>query len=96
MAHRIGPERLRELEPHCVGIAALHLPETGLVDYRLVTEALARRLTSSGGTLRCGVHVDRVVERATASLETTGGDVSADTVVVCAGVHADRLARAEG
>ena len=96
-AHRIGPERLRELEPHCVGVAALHLPGTGLVDYRLVAAALARRVTLGGGAIRCGVRAERMVETGDGVLvETTGGELAAGTVVACAGVHADGLARAEG
>ncbi len=96
-ARRIGAAALRELEPHCAGIAALHLPETGLVDYRLVARALARRLSASGGTLRCGVRVGRISESPHGvRLETTDGDVIAERVVACAGVHADDLARADG
>src|SRR5581483_2704642 len=38
---KIGPERLRELEPHAAGIAAIHVPEAGIVDYRAVCRRLA-------------------------------------------------------
>lgn len=97
VAHRIGPERLRELEPHCIGVAALHLPGTGIVDYRLVTAALARRLEAGGGSLRCGIRVERIVEDAHGiRVETTAGEFSADRAIACAGVHADRLAGADG
>jgi L-2-hydroxyglutarate oxidase LhgO len=97
VAHRIGPERLRELEPHCIGVAALHLPGTGIVDYRLVTSALARRLEAGGGSLRCGVEVQRIVEESQrVRVETTAGELSADRVIACAGVHADHLAGADG
>lgn len=89
---RIGPERLRELEPHCAGIAAVHLPETALVDYRLVTAALARQLVELEGRLSLGVRVDALHERAgSVVVETSAGTVEAGHVLACAGVHADAL-----
>ncbi|HSC90585.1 MAG TPA: L-2-hydroxyglutarate oxidase [Gaiellaceae bacterium] len=95
-AERIGPERLRELEPHCVGASALHLPGTGLVDYRLVAAALARRLENAGGTLRTGTRVLALHENRGVRLATDAGEIAADLAIVCAGVHADRLAGGHG
>ena len=47
---RIGPERLHELEPHAAGVAALHVPETGIVNYRAVCERLGQRVREADGT----------------------------------------------
>jgi (S)-2-hydroxyglutarate dehydrogenase len=94
---RIGPERLRELEPHCAGIAALHIPDTGLVDYRIVSSALARRLEELGGRLMLGVRVCRLHERlGGVAVETSAGAVDARHVLSCAGVHADSFADRAG
>jgi (S)-2-hydroxyglutarate dehydrogenase len=91
-AERIGPERLRELEPHCNGVAALHLPGTGLVDFRLVSEALRRRLEERGGRIALTVRVDALRERPqSTAVETSAGTVEARHVLACAGVHADAL-----
>jgi L-2-hydroxyglutarate oxidase LhgO len=91
-AERIGPERLRELEPHCVGVAALHLPGTGLVDFKLVAEALAGEFEQSGGQIAFGARVDDLDERAdSVVLRSEAGEVEASYVVACAGVHADAL-----
>lgn len=93
---RIGPERLRELEPHCLGVAALHVPTTGLVDYTLVTEALGRRLEALGGRVEVGIRVEALTERADGVLvDTDRGVLAAARVVTCAGVHADALVGAE-
>ncbi len=93
VAERIGPERLRELEPHCQGLAALHLPETGIVEFRLVAEALARRLESAGTPVVLGAAVHRLGERPGGLVvETTQGEIEASYAVACAGVHADQLA----
>lgn len=92
-AQLIGPERLRELEPHVAGVAALHSPQTSVVDFSLVAEAYAADIRSTGGEILLRREV-LGIRRAAGStlLETPGGDVEARHVVVCAGVHADRLA----
>ena len=61
----IGPERLRELEPHAAGIRALHVPGTGIVDYGLVARAYADDIEGAGGEILLGRTVERIerVER---------------------------------
>src|SRR5690348_3297806 len=44
-----GRERLRELEPHAEGLCAIHVPESGIVDYRAVCERMAARIHERGG-----------------------------------------------
>jgi L-2-hydroxyglutarate oxidase len=94
---RIGPDELRELEPHCAGIAALHLPSTGILDYRLVAGALWRLIEAGGGTVRFGTRVERVHDRnGTVVAETAAGELEASYAIACAGVHSDRLVEASG
>jgi (S)-2-hydroxyglutarate dehydrogenase len=93
----IGPEHLREIEPHAGGIAALRVPEEGIVDYPAVCAALAGLIGAAGGrvVLRAGVHALRRQDRGWV-VETTAGEFAADFVVGCAGLHADRIARLGG
>jgi L-2-hydroxyglutarate oxidase LhgO len=49
----IGAERLKELEPHASGIKGLHVPETGIIDYKKVAEAYAARVRTAGGIFAC-------------------------------------------
>jgi L-2-hydroxyglutarate oxidase len=94
---RIGPDELRELEPHCAGIAALHLPSTGILNYRLVAEALRGRIEAGGGTVRFGERVERLDDRGVAVVaETSAGDLQASYAIACAGVQSDRLVEASG
>jgi L-2-hydroxyglutarate oxidase LhgO len=89
---RVSRGRLHELEPHCAGIAALHVPGTGLVDYSLVAAALRRQLEKLGGRVALGVRVDALQERsACVVVATSAGVVEAQHVLACAGVHADTL-----
>ena len=93
----IGPERLRELEPHAAGIRGLHCPSTGIVDFPLVAAAYARDIEEAGGEILLGREVTGVVTRGgRVLLQTPGGDVDARHAVACAGVYADRAARLMG
>jgi L-2-hydroxyglutarate oxidase len=89
----IGRERLRELEPHVAGVAALHVLETGVVDYAHVCRALANEIAAAGATIRLGCSVESGSERSTGLVvETTYGPIEAQRVVTCAGLHADEVA----
>ena len=94
---RLGPERLREMEPHVSGVGGLFVPQTGVVDFVSVTEALAERVRERGGEVRFGIRVTgcRVGTRSIA-IETTRGEVECRNLIGCAGLHADRLAHMAG
>ena len=93
----IGPERLRELEPHAAGLRALHVPETGIVDYVAVCEALAGVLRARGGEIATGTGVRRMESRGSeVVIETSRGEAVARTAVNCAGLHSDRVLAATG
>ena len=89
---------LAALEPHVAGLAALHSPETAIVDFGAVTSALASAVRAAGGSVRTGVRVRRVqssVGEPFAQLE--GGELMyGDRVIVCAGLQSDRLASDSG
>jgi 2-hydroxyglutarate dehydrogenase len=57
---RLGPAELRELEPAATGLAALHSPQTGIVDFAAVAAAYARDIEAHGGEIRTGVAVHAV------------------------------------
>lgn len=94
----VTPAEAREVEPHVACVAAIHVPVTGIVDYRGVCEVLARQVREAGGALRLGV---RALAARTASdgvqVALEGGEVlRADALIACAGLYADRFARASG
>ena len=97
----IDEARLRQIEPHARGLAALHSPQTAIVDYRAIAEQLASEIVKRGGEVRCGARAARVSaagasgKRPVVELED-GQRIEADRVLVCAGLHADRLAKDSG
>jgi (S)-2-hydroxyglutarate dehydrogenase len=91
---QLDPEGLREAEPHASGLAALLVPSTGIVDYKRVAAEFAAVVEEKGGALRTGVEVHAVAERGAAvEVRTNRGAIRARTLVNCAGLHSDRVAR---
>jgi L-2-hydroxyglutarate oxidase len=85
---------IRALEPHARGVAALHVPDAGIVDFRQVCSALADLVTGAGAEIRRECLVDRFVRDGTRTrLESAQGDVTARCAVNCAGLFSDVLAR---
>jgi 2-hydroxyglutarate dehydrogenase len=90
---RLDPAGIREIEPHATGLAALHSPFTGVVDFARVARNMAGEVEAAGGSVHLGCAVagvrDGVVEHA-------GGATRARATIVCAGAWGDRLAAAAG
>ncbi len=86
----LDADQIREIEPHCAGIAALHVREAGVVDFRLVCERLAQHVTTNA-------KVTRIEQTATAVKVTAGGQTfEAAHLINCAGLYSDRIARLAG
>ena len=97
----IGPEELRELEPHVRGIAALHSPSTSIVDFGEVTKALAADAVAAGAKVLLGQEVIGFRSTGTevvVTARTAGGTYqqALDQVIVCGGLQSDRLAELAG
>ena len=95
---RIGAEELKEIEPHAAGIGALRIPSAGIADYAGVAEAFARIVREQGGESRLGTQVTSISESEDAVEVRTDTDETfrARTLVNCAGLYSDRVARLAG
>ena len=89
---------LREIEPNVAGVAALHSPHTAIVDFAAIARELASDVTAERGTLLLGREVIAIEpSRSDVRVTTSGGEAHAfDRLVLCAGLHADRVARLAG
>jgi (S)-2-hydroxyglutarate dehydrogenase len=94
---RLVREELRELEPNCAGVAGLHIPSTGITDYRKVCSKYLELLQDSGGTVHLGCEVKNI-RRGTNEfvLETPKGSFRAAYIINCAGLHSDTVSRMTG
>lgn len=94
---RVEQDELRELEPHAAGIAGLHSPTTAITDYKAVARAFADDVRAAGGSVRLGAEVCSIeTKEATARVATSDDEFEFDTLVICAGLYSDRLARLAG
>jgi L-2-hydroxyglutarate oxidase len=88
---------MREIEPHVGGVAALRVPQEGIVDYPKVCETLVRLLAGRGTNVITNARVEKLEHAGTGSIaRTSNGDFEADFVINCAGLHCDRVAELAG
>ncbi len=94
---RVGVDELREREPHATGLAALIVPQTGIVDYAAVSRAYAAEIVRRGGEIRTGARAMAIRQGGgQVVVESTAGDVEGRVLVACAGLESDRVARQAG
>jgi L-2-hydroxyglutarate oxidase len=90
-------EELREIEPNAAGIAAVRVPEEGIVDYEGVCQAMATQLKRLGVDLVTSAAVQQLLpENRGWKVISSAGEWSADFIVNCAGLHCDRVAEFGG
>ncbi|WP_374282462.1 L-2-hydroxyglutarate oxidase [Novosphingobium sp.] len=94
---QLDPEELKEREPAIRGTTALLSPKTAIVDYPAMARKLADLLRARGASILLGEQVTRIEEYPDrVAISTPGGTWTADRLVVCGGLQADRLARMAG
>jgi L-2-hydroxyglutarate oxidase LhgO len=94
---KLSPDQIKEIEPHAAGLAAIHVPEEGIVDYPGVSAKLGELVRNAGGEVRLNTRCVRLKpEGANWMVGTTAGDFQTRFVVSCAGLHSDRLVRTSG
>lgn len=97
ICERIDPERIQELEPHAAGIAGIHIPEAGVVDYGQVCQRLADIITAQGSQVVTSARVTAIRrDNGRAIAETTAGEFAAQQIVNCAGLQSDRVTQLSG
>ena len=93
----LGPEQMREIEPHVGGVAGLHVPQEGIVDYPAVCNALVERLGARGTRVVIGARVRKLRRSGPGWMaESTAGEFPADYIVNCAGLYCDRVLQLAG
>jgi L-2-hydroxyglutarate oxidase len=93
----LGREEMREIEPHVGGVAALRVPQEGIVDYARVCAALVSRLRERGASVVTSARVTRLRPSGAGWVaETAAGEFAADYLVNCAGLYCDRVAELAG
>lgn len=104
----VGPDGIKDIEPHSAGVAALHSPRTAITDFVAVCEAYARDVIEAGGSVRLGFEVREIRQvgdgvevssrrpRGSDDAGDSGETLRFDRLVICAGLQSDRVARWAG
>ena len=94
---RLDARDIREREPHAAGVAGLFVPQTGIVDYVQVAEAMGRIVRQLGGQILLNAELTGVDKQAGGFvLKTSAGNFQSRRLVNCAGLHSDRVASLSG
>lgn len=90
----LSASEIREREPHCVGIAGLYVPQTGIVDYSAVANVMRDSILRNGGEILFQQSVTQLIEQdSVVRISTNHDSFAAREVVTCGGLYSDRLAR---
>lgn len=93
----LGREQMLEIEPHVAGVAAVHVPQEGIVDYTQVSHEMLKKIELNSGRVITRAKVIGLKSQANGwAVETLAGDWEADYIVNCAGLHCDRVAELAG
>jgi L-2-hydroxyglutarate oxidase len=93
----MGPAEMREIEPHVGGVAALRVPQEGIVDYARVCSTLVEKLRSRGAKVATGAKVTSIRQSGGRWVaETPVGAFEGTFLINCAGLHCDRVAELAG
>jgi len=91
---RLDAAALTDVEPHAVGLAALHSPVTAITDFVAIATSYAAEVVLSGGRIALETNVTGIRrERGGITVATTRGQLRFDRLVVCAGLQSDRVSR---
>jgi len=94
---KLNPQEIKEIEPHAAGIAAIHVPQEGIVDYRAVCDKLAELIRAKGGEIILNARVESMnAEGNERVVVTSAGNFRATFVASCGGLYSDRLVKASG
>ncbi len=90
---RLSSGEIKEIEPHCAGVAGLFVKQTGIVDYSVMANRLVEQIKSLGGQVLNGQKVSEIIDSAHSTIVSTSAlEFSAKSVVTCGGLFSDRLA----
>ena len=91
---KISAEEIKDYEPYCAGLAGIHVPQTGIVDYKEVAARYAQNFRNLGGEIILGEKVVNIQpnNETQSTLITDKGEYQAKLVVNCAGLYSDRIA----
>lgn len=88
---KLTPEQMREYEPYVTGVEGMFVPQTGIVDYRVVSEKIAQKFQRLGGTIHFGEKVTGIKQGKPIIVNTGKADYETKLLINCAGLYSDKV-----
>ncbi len=93
----IDGDELKKYEPHVAGIKGMFVSETGIVDYKVVTNKFGEKFVEDGGVIKLNARVKKIKkEDGTIKLKTPKGEIHCSFIINCGGLYSDRIAKMSG
>jgi L-2-hydroxyglutarate oxidase len=91
----IGPQEIKELEPHCTGLQGVFVPQTGIIDYLVVSKKLQEKLEATGNRVVFQQKVESIERGSNGAIRvrTASNEYVTNKLVTCAGLQSDRIAK---
>ena len=91
---KLSLAEMREIEPHVMGVAGMFVPQTGIIDYKQVSDKYAEKFQALGGEIHLNERVDQITPGTSLSIVVTNKDrYETKLVVNCAGLYSDKIAQ---
>ncbi len=91
---KISQGELKEYEPHVAGLAGIVVPQTGIVDYKVVALKYAEQIRLLGGEIKLGEKVIEIQENESACVVVSQKESYPTRLVInCGGLYSDKIAR---
>ena len=89
----IEKDELKDLEPSVEGVKAMHVPYTGIIDFKIVSEKFAEKIQEKGGELYCNEKVLRIIKSKVNEIKTQNNIYKGKVVINCGGLYSDALTK---
>lgn len=91
---KLTTAEMHEIEPHVNGVEGIFVPQTGIIDYKIVCEKYADKVRNIGGEIRFGEKVTSIAKGHSLCIVKTEANVYETKLVVnCAGLYSDKVAQ---
>lgn len=90
----LSREEFREIEPHCEGVKAIKVPQTGIIDYPGVAKKIKELFEELGGEVKFNTEVKDIINKGSEIIiKTNNSEFKTNKLVSCAGLYSDKITK---
>lgn len=90
----LSREEFREIEPHCEGVKAIKVPQTGIIDYPGIAQKIKELFEELGGEVRFNNEVKKIIDKGSEIIVTTSiSEFKTKKLISCAGLYSDKITK---